>query len=243
MPSYIKEENNKVIYNGEGELIYYVPEKYFELKAASIIGEKVETLGLFMYSNFTKGSKSDGLKIFKCPTIIQCIPSGIEKVHNMQLEGMNKTASYRLLHFSKGDELICSLAVPQSTANVEKFVNLLTRANLPEFIPYDELFKYLIMNGDLNGFNYKVSNQIIGLVISELCRDKDDLTKPFRLSGKDNMMDYVFIPINKAPKFTSPYMAVTSENPDEAIAAAMNVETNQKSPLESIMMESKVLQD
>ena len=218
MPSYIKEENNKVIYNGEGELIYYVPEKYFELKAASIIGEKVETLGLFMYSNFTKGGKSDGLKI-------------------------NKKASYRLLHFSKGDELICSLAVPQSTANVEKFVNLLTRANLPEFIPYDELFKYLIMNGDLNGFNYKVSNQIIGLVISELCRDKDDLTKPFRLSGKDNMMDYVFIPINKAPKFTSPYMAVTSENPDEAIAAAMNVETNQKSPLESIMMESKVLQD
>ena len=32
MPGYFKELDGKVIYSGDGELIYYVPEKYFDLK-------------------------------------------------------------------------------------------------------------------------------------------------------------------------------------------------------------------
>ncbi len=47
MPSYFKELDGKVIYSGDGELIYYVPEKYFDLKVATIIGEYVEVMGVF----------------------------------------------------------------------------------------------------------------------------------------------------------------------------------------------------
>ena len=55
-------------------------------------------------------------------------------------------------------------------------------AHLPEDIPYNEIHEYIIKNAELNKFDYKVSNQIIGIVISELYRSSRDLTKHFRLA-------------------------------------------------------------
>ena len=236
MPGYFKELDGKVIYSGEGELIYYVPEKYFDLKVATIIGEYVEVMGVFSYCNFTKSGKSEGLKPFKCPTMIKCMPTSIDKVNNYTLEGSKEPKSYRLLHFTEGAELLCSTSIPKDVSNVEKFVNLWTKGNLPDNIPYNEIHEYILMNADLNGFNYKVSNQIVGLVISELCRDPSNLSRPFRLGNTDDMLNYKAIPITKVPKYTSPYTAITSENPDEAIAAAITTSGTGQSPLEKVIM-------
>ena len=38
MASFFKTVNDKVIFTGDGELIYYVPEKYFDIKAAETVG-------------------------------------------------------------------------------------------------------------------------------------------------------------------------------------------------------------
>jgi len=237
MASYIKTtEDNKVLFNDEGELIYYIPEKYFDLNVASIIGEYVESLGLFSYCKFSKSGKPDKIKMFKCPTTIKCKPSYIDKVNNFHLEGTKAKTSYRVLKFLKGDELLSNTAIPKGIANVNKFINLLTRANLPDNIPYNELLDYLLMNAELNGFNYKVSNQIMGLIISELCRNPKDLSQPFRMTKMEDMLDYKFIRITDIPKYTSPYTAITSENPDEAIAAAMTTTGNAESPLEKVIM-------
>ena len=35
--SFLKQDKEKVLFNGDGELIYYVPEKYFESKSALVI--------------------------------------------------------------------------------------------------------------------------------------------------------------------------------------------------------------
>ena len=43
--------------------------------------------------------------------------------------------------------------------------------------------------------------------------------------------------IIKVPKYTSPYTAITSENADEAIAAAMTTTGKAESPLEKVMMD------
>ena len=141
-----------------------------------------------------------------------------------------------MLHFSKGDELLCSTELPKNIENVEKFLNLLVRGNLPQTIPYDELYNYIIENAELNGFNYKVSGNIIGILISELYRDPNDLTKEFRLSDMKNMNNYTAIPIIKVPKYTSPYAAITSENADEAIAAALVNKSSSETPLEKVVM-------
>ena len=236
MPSYMKEDNNKLYFTGDGEIIYYVPEKYFNLKVAAIICEVVEVMGIFAYGLFGKSGKAEPIRHFKCPTMIQCKPSKIEKVNHFQLEGSNEENSYRLLHFQNGDELMCSTSVTKGIENVEKFMNLLIRGNLPDYIPYNELQDYMILNAQLNGFSYKVSNQILGMMISELCRDPNNLSIPFRYSNMSNMSAYKAIAISRVPKYTSPYTAITSENPDEAIAGAMITTGTGKSPLERVMM-------
>lgn len=243
MASFFKTDKDKLIFTGDGELIYYIPENFFTINAAMIFGEKVKFIGICSYGLYDKNGKEVLFKQLKAPTMIECIPSSISKESNLHLKGTHEAKAYRLLHFKKNDELICSLKVAQDVENVEKFSTMLTRANLPETIPYNELHNYMLENARLNGFNYKVSPQLMGMLISELCRDPEDLSRPFRYTDMKNMNAYKAISILQVPKYTSPYTAITSENGDEAIAAAMTVKSNTVSPLEKIMMESASLDE
>lgn len=238
MATFYKRDGDKVIFNDSGELIYFIPEKYFDIKISSAYGEYIDTMGVFSYALYNASGKMTTLKPFKCPTMIRCRPSSITKEPKFHLQGTSEPQAYRLLHFTKGDELISNVNVPMVVDNVEKFVNLLIRANLPETIPYDQIHEYIMANAALNKFNYKISPQIIGVLVSELCRDPNDLSRPFRFTDMKDMNGYKAISILKVPKYTSPYTAITSENADEAIAAAMTVKSNTESPLEKIMMES-----
>lgn len=239
--SFFKTVDSKVLFNQDGELIYFIPEKYFDLNVAFPIGEVIELMGMFTYGLYDSKGKQIKLGRFKAPTMFQCKPSSITKESNFHLTGTKTPAAYRFLHFKKDDELICNVNIPKDITNVEKFVNLMNSAHLPEDIPYNEIHEYIIKNAELNKFDYKVSNQIIGIVISELYRSSRDLTKPFRLAvnqDKPNYLDYTAVSIKKIPKYTSAYTAITSENADEAIAAALTTKGNTESPLEKVVMGS-----
>lgn len=236
LPIYMKKVNDTLYYNGDGELIYYVPEKFFSTNNAIAIGEYVELMGIFNYDVFDKNGKSRGLKLFKYPTLVKCKPSSISKEAELLLKGTHTPIPYRLLHFKNGSELICSTRVTKEIVNTEKFINLLFRANLPENIKYDELYELILLNAKLNGVNYKVTDQLIGLLVSEICRDPKDFSKPFRLSKETDMTAYKAVPITQIPKYISAYTAVTSENADEAIASAIENKSHTESPLEKVMM-------
>ena len=236
LPGYMKKDKNTLLFNGDGELVYYVPEKYFSNKSAEIIGDEVELMGIFDYEVFSKTGSGSGKKNFNFPTVFKCRPTSIEKVAEFQINKKSEPVPYRLLHFKKGAELVCSTLVPQSVKNVEKFMKLLIGGNLPNTIPYSRLHEYTIKNAALNGFSYKISAQIFGVVISELCRSTKDPTKPFRLAGTNDYLDYVFMNIKKIPKYTSAFTSITSENADEAIANAITNKTHKDSALEKVMM-------
>ena len=237
MPAtYMKKTNdNKLLYIGNGELVYYIPEKYFDINIAVVNGAYIDCMGIFSYAVFNNAGKLQRFSRFKYPTMIKCKPSEITKEKGYLLQGTSEPKDYRILHFKEGDELVCNLFTAQNIVNVEKFMGLLMRANLPDDIPYEELHDYINMNAQLNGFSYGVTSQLIGVIVSEICRDSKDLSKPYRNTNMDNQ--YKAIPMTKIPKYISPYTAVTSENADEAVAAAMTLKSNTESPLEKVMMQ------
>lgn len=236
MADFFKTVGNKVVFSGDGELIYYIPEKYFDIKAAETIGERTRTIGMFSYAVFDKNSKRIIFKPFNCPTMIECVPNSFSKENNYILEGTKEPKSYRLLHFKNGDELF-STDIPAEFSTLEKFVDIFKGGNLPENIPYNDIQNYIIDNADLCDFDYKVSYQAIGMVISEIYRCENDLSKPFRFSKTDDMLAYKAISIDKVPRYISPFASVTSENADESIAAAMTVSGDKESALEKIVMQ------
>ena len=233
--AFFKQSGNKVLFNEDGELLYYIPEKYFGLNCAIVNGEYIDTIGVFTYEVFDKSGKSKVQKLMKCPTFITCKPSEISK-QSLKLKGTKAELPYRVLKFKKDDELICSTDIPQDINNVEIFINLYSRGNLPRTTPYDQVYDLIDKNAKLNGFNYKVPAQMIGIVMGELFRNPDDKSDPFRLAENKSMTDYEPISINNSPKYVSPFASITSENADEAIANAITIKNYKDSPLERVMM-------
>ena len=236
LPTYMKKKGDVIYYDGDGELIYYIPEKYFSTNNAIISGEYITVFGLFNYGVFDSNGKNNGLKMFNYPTMITCKPTSISKESDMLLKGTHTAIPYTLLHFKKGSELICSTRIPQDVTSVEKYINLLFRANLPENIKYEDMYKIMDRNAQINGVKYNLNYQMYGIPISEICRDPKDLSKPFRLSKETDPTAYKAIPITQIPKYVSPYTSITSENADEAIASAITSKNHTDSPLEKVMM-------
>ena len=148
-----------------------------------------------------------------------------------------ETADYRILRFKKGDKIVVSTHVPQNIDNVEIFFNLfLLTAKIPSTIPYDKMHEYFIENAKLNAFSYGLNMQIFGILVSEIARCKNDISKPFRFSNMNDMHNYRPISIKLSPKFVSPFASITSENFDQSLMGAVTTENHRTSPLEKVLM-------
>lgn len=244
IPSFLKLDGSKLLCNlddGE-ELIYYIPDTYFsdtKSSVAVILGEYVSTIGVFDWGLVDKHGNRGKSHPFKFPTIFICKPYSIEKVKDLSLNG-TRAIDYRLLHFRKGDEAVSDINVPQNIDNVEiLFKALIFVSNkLPPTTPYNHLHEYFTENMQLNGKSYGLNMQMFGIMISELCRDAHDVSKPYRLSNFTDETSYRQISIVDIPKFISPYTSLTSQNWDESLMAAveMSQEGNNKvTPLEKVV--------
>ena len=147
------------------------------------------------------------------------------------------SADYRLLRYKKGDKIVVSVHVPQNITNVETFFELfLLTAKIPTTIPYDKLQDYFIENGKLNNFGYGLNMQMFGILVSEIARCKNDISKPFRYSTTKDMHNYKPLSIKLTPKFISPFVSITSENFDQSLMGAITTENNKTTPLEKVLM-------
>lgn len=244
LPAFLKQDEERILYNGTGELIYYIPERYFtdsKTTIAAILGSYVSTMGVFDWALMDENGKVGPAKCFKYPTIFKCQPSKIEKVKDLSLNGLEKK-DYRVLHFVKGDEAISDINIPKLVENAELLYNIMVTVEnrMPCTIPYDKLQGYFPDNMSLNTSGYGLSMQLFGMMISELCRDPEDITKPFRLSKAidKSMYGYKQISIKQVPKFISPFTAIISENWDDGLMSAitMSQEGNDTvSPLERVV--------
>lgn len=247
IPAFTKRKGDSIVYDSEGELIYFVPEDYFGHKSAIIEGSYVKLLGSFLYKIYTDNGKSSEPKLFNWPTMFYCKPSSIKKVKDIVIKELSdEPMDCRLLHFEKGDELVTNVFTPQDIDNVSEVLRLHVRTGrIPNIIPYNTLYKFLYDALDINGASINIHSQAYGLVYSKLARDPDNDDELFRRSKaiKESMIGYKTISVHIAAKRISPFVSLTSENMDEAIMSAVMMSDEEESgkrkhkysPLERVM--------
>lgn len=246
IPPFSKRDGDKLLFSGDGYIEYYIPDEYFGSKSSTIEGSYLRILGSFNYRIFSESGKPGKLKEFNYPTLFMCKPGKIERGVKLQLDSHLDEMTYGVLRFFDGDELISRLHTEQYIDNVSELFRLhLRTGNVPNSIPYDTLYSFPFESMELNGGKFAVHSQAMGLMYSKICRDPDDINKPFRLSKAidKSMQGYHPISIKRAAKLISPFVAMTAENIDESIMVAVMMSDDEKtgkakhkeSPLERIM--------
>lgn len=243
IPQFTKLVKEKLLYDGEGEFLFFVPENYFvdvkQNPIAQIYGQYVTLVGIIDWAIINKSGKIGEVHPFMFPSIFMCKPNRIEKVKNYKI-GNTPARDYRIFHFKKGDEIVSDINTPNIIDNVETTFGMLVISGnkMPNTIPYNHLHEYPPESMKLNGDNYGINAQLFGIMYSELCRDPKDPMKPFRCGDMENETAYKRVSIKQIPNYISPYVAFTNENQDEAIMAAILMDDESKykeSPLEKIV--------
>ena len=248
VPNFLKLEGDALLFNlDDSEFIFYIDESFFndttKNPIAEIKGEYVTSIGLCNWAIIDKNGKSSKVKLFNFPTMFMCKPYMITKEKGLKLTESSAPSDYRLLRFRKGDEVISQVRVPQILDNVELFFKLATiSAKIPNTVPYDTGWQLFNENIQLNGENYNLSAQLFGILWAALCRDPNDVSRPFRYTDCKDMTGYKPISIRMVPKFISPYAAIVSEGWDEALMSSIMLSDKDEkdiinSPLEKIIMQ------
>ena len=192
----MKRDGDTLLFAEDGELIFYVPEKYFDMEKAFFYeGDYINVIGIFDYSVFDKNGKNNGLHSFNFPTAFSTKPYLTEKKKNIKLTANQPAMDFRLLRYKKGDPVVVSVKVPQRNENIEDFYKIFLYGKMCNTIPVDKLHEYFIDNIALNGNDYGVNMQMFGLIFSEMCRSKKDLSVPFRNTKYTDPTDYTMISI------------------------------------------------
>lgn len=242
IPKFLKQEGDSLLYNDQGEFFFYIPEVYFEREYVINEGEFISMIGIADYSIRNKPDDptyyGKNLVTFNFPTVFLTKPYKVDKVKNLKLENKPGT-DYRVLRYRVNDPVVVSVMVPNIMDNVEDFYRIFViSAKIPSTIKYGTIWEYFPNSMALNGASYNISAQCFGLIERELCRDPNDLSKPFRLSSKkDDPTAYNIVSIKELPKYVSAYTALTSENWDESIIAASMNDNKVYTPLEKVLMQ------
>lgn len=245
LPNFLTLKGRSLVFNKDNStFVFYVPANYFnntsKVPIAEYKGQYVSFIGVCNYAIIDSKGKRGQIKPFIFPTMFLCKPGEIDETSgkNMSLDN-TEPSDYILLKFQKGDEVVSDIRVPQDIGNVEMFFKMMIiTAKIPTTIPYDRLWELFYESANLNGLNYGLNIQLICLIISRICRDPDDISKLFCNTDMKDMKKYTEISIKNVPKYISPYQAITSENFDEALRAAVlidDVDSTPISPLEKIV--------
>lgn len=235
LPPFLKRKGDSILYNDDGNFYFYIPEKYFETKIAQYNGEYISTLGIMSYA-MKKNGKMSNLRQFNYPTRFITKPYKVEKMKSIKLISKSEPMDYRVLCYKKDDPIIVDIHVPKNMDNAEDLISLfIINGFIPNTIPYNKIQNYLIDNCSYNGSKYKISLQLFGVIISEICRSKHDINIPFRLSKDNDMNNYKSISVKIIPRLISAYSAITSENINEALVYASLNNKKVQNPLERIV--------
>lgn len=225
---YFQEKDEKLYFVGN-YMEVYLPRFYFDTGIASQIGSNIEAFGVFNFRIYSSEEKKENtmLHTFKFPSPILLCPSSTSNEKDLKLiSEIEGSSEYTILKFYKGDMFIANLNIKRDVDNVEKFLKLLNNGKLPNTLAYDEILELWFTNLDINNMSLNVPSTAMELVISEVYRDKNDLSKSFRYKagsgGKVSMYDYKAVNLKAISNYNSTFTAITFEDIDLAITNSVN---------------------
>lgn len=231
------EVGEEVLFKG-GYMEVYLPKYYFEKNVSFREGDIIKTIGIFNFriydSEADKGKKSE-VHLYNFPSMLATRPTDTYNAVIKDLIPGSGEMQYTVLRYFMNDIFIVNTNIQKSSDNTITFVNLLNGGRLPGNLSYDDIIRTEMANLEFNGINLKVSATAMELIISEIYRDKQDLTKPFRFRAAEgaNLYDYKPVNIKQIATFNSTFTGITFEDIDYNITASVNKARQGKTEAES----------
>ena len=230
---YMSNNGTELVFNGY-YLEIYIPELYFETKLAENQGGTIHTFGLLNATVFDNKMKSLHTEIINLPTMIYLYPSEIE-TKTMSFNNNPEPKKYKVAKFYKGDNVMPSM-IQQDGSNAELFLNLMCAGKI-DFVPYDQILNVWERNLELNGTRLNVPSAILGIIISEIYRNKNNPNEKFsKVAGtnpKISQYDYRTANMREICSRNSTFAALTFEDMDSMITTSLNMKNYNKKQVES----------
>ena len=226
----------------------YIAESLFkEADSQSAIaveyGEGFKVVGSFNMRFFNSDDEkrsSSPLRTFNYPNMIVTYPSSSVST-KLSLTETQMPEAYRVFQYYMGD-IVMSAEEVKAIGNCTKFLNMITRGKIPQTIPYEKFIGIWQNNFEINGFNPEVPSVVLQMIWAELCRDPDDITKPFRYiygKGGADTTNYISTNMNNVAAATSVFSALSFERIGEKVATSINMTRNKvdqrRSPVEEVL--------
>lgn len=225
----------------------YLPESLFkETDSDSAVaveyGEGFKVVGIFNMRFFNSDQEprdSKPIRTFNYPNPIVTYPdsSTIQKLELIP----GRPDRYRVFRYYLGDTVMGSEEV-EATGNCTKFLHMIIRGKIPTTMPYDEFIHVWEKNFEINSFNPGVPSVTLQMIWAELCRDPDDVTKPFRFKygrGNASPTNYNLVNMNTVAAATSVFSGLSFERLGEKMASAINMTRSgaeqRRSPVEDVL--------
>lgn len=206
-------------------------------------GEGFKLVGLFNIRFFESEDtprESVKLRTFSYPNMIMTYPSDFS-MERLSLSQYEKPEPYIVMKYQMGDVVMMAEEV-QMVSNCTKFLNMITRGKIPSTIPYEAFEGIWQKNFEINKFDPKVPSVVLQLIWSEMCRDPDDMSRPFRMiygKGNADTTKYVETNMNNVAAATSVFSALSFEKTKEKLASSINMTLTgaeqRKSPVEEVL--------
>lgn len=241
LKNFLESDGDHIIFTGE-YMEAYIPEYYFDSKHAEDYGITIQVFGIFNVRTFAK-DKPGELETFNIPSLIHIHPAEVEKKELQLIPGDDdEVLAYRVAKFYKGNKVMTN-SIPQDSSNVELFINLLFRGNIPPTIPYDQIIKIWLKNLDLNNVKLGVTSTIMEIIVTEIYRNKnkpeETFSKVIGNNPKTSPYAYRTANIREICARNSTFAALTFEDVDAMLTSALNINKydrqESESPIEKII--------
>ena len=192
-----------------------VPQDYFDHRIAEYDGNQVDIFGLFEFRIW----KTDDIEhetpdkfFFKFKSRIRTCPNHIREDRDMDGK------KYTVLEYDEGAIFIKSCDLQTDSDVARQMLDIMTMGYLPNIMPYDDIAQYWTDVNVFNGINLNsMSQSSIEIIVSEICRDPKDLSRPFRHRLRDepefNRNLWKILNIRNIAKYTSTFASIISGDP------------------------------